>query len=215
MKIAVSATDGQLDAQIDPRFGRCQYFVFVDSDDLQFIAKPNASTGAMHGAGIEAAQTVANEGVKAVITGSVGPNAFQVLSQSGIQVITGASGTVREAIQRFKTGQLGCPTTGATVPGHTGIGMGPAAGPSMGFGRGRGMGMGGGGRGMGMGRGGGMGGGPGMHQQGPCAEPPYSPPGAPMPAMSKEQETHMLEEQMKLLQGQLEQMKRRIAELKQ
>jgi len=98
---------------------------------MQFTAKPNASTGAMHGAGIEAAQTVANEGAKAVITGSVGPNAFQVLSQAGIEVITDASGTVREAIQRYKAGQLGRPASGATVPGHAGLGMG----------RGRGMGM--------------------------------------------------------------------------
>lgn len=203
----MSATDGHLDAQIDPRFGRCQYFIFVDSDTLQFTAKPNTSTGAMHGAGIEAAQTVANEGAKAVITGSVGPNAFQVLSQAGIEVITGASGTVREAIQRFKTGQLGRPTTGATVPGHAGLGMGPAAGPGMGFGRG--MGMGGGGRGMGMGRGRGMG------MTAPYPQPPYFPPGGPMPAMPREQEIQMLESQRNYLQGELERIKKRIAELKQ
>lgn len=203
----MSATDGHLDAQIDPRFGRCQYFIFVDSDTLQFTAKPNTSTGAMHGAGIEAAQTVANEGAKAVITGSVGPNAFQVLSQAGIEVITGASGTVREAIQRFKTGQLGRPTTGATVPGHAGLGMGPAAGPGMGFGRG--MGMSGGGRGMGMGRGRGMG------MTAPYPQPPYFPPIAPMPAMPREQEIQMLESQRNYLQGELERIKKRIAELKQ
>jgi predicted Fe-Mo cluster-binding NifX family protein len=207
LRIAVSATDGNLDAQIDPRFGRCQYFVFVDSDTMQFTARPNASTGAMHGAGIEAAQTVANEGAKAVITGSVGPNAFQVLSQAGIEVITDASGTVRETIQRYKTGQLGRPTTGATVPGHAGLGVGPAAGPGMGFGRG--MGMGGGGRGMGMGRGRGMG------MVGPYAQPPYFPPTAPMPAMSREQEIQMLESQRGYLQGELDRIKKRMSELKE
>jgi predicted Fe-Mo cluster-binding NifX family protein len=199
LKIAVSATDGHLDAQIDPRFGRCQYFIFVDSDTMQFAAKPNASTGAMHGAGIEAAQTVANEGAKAVITGSVGPNAFQVLSQAGIEVVTGASGTVREAIQRYKTGQLGHPTTGATVPGHAGLGMGPVAGPDIGFGRGRGMGM-GRGRGMGM--------------TAPYPPPPYSPLSGPTPAMPKEQEIQMLEGQSNYLQAELERIKKRIAELK-
>lgn len=191
MRIAVSATDGNLDAQIDPRFGRCQYFVFVDSDTMQFTARPNASTGAMHGAGIEAAQTVANEGAKAVITGSVGPNAFQVLSQAGIEVITDASGTVREAIQRYKTGQLGRPTSGATVPGHAGLGMGPVAGPGMGMGRGRGMGM-----------------------TAPYPPPPYSPLSGPTPAMPKEQEIQMLEGQRDYLQAELERIKKRIAELK-
>lgn len=191
MRIAVSATDGNLDAQIDPRFGRCQYFVFVDSDTMQFTARPNASTGAMHGAGIEAAQTVANEGAKAVITGSVGPNAFQVLSQAGIEVITDASGTVREAIQRYKSGQLGRPTSGATVPGHAGLGMGPVAGPGMGMGRGRGMGM-----------------------TAPYPPPPYSPLSGPTPAMPKEQEIQMLEGQRDYLQAELERIKKRIAELK-
>jgi predicted Fe-Mo cluster-binding NifX family protein len=191
LRIAVSATDGNLDAQIDPRFGRCQYFVFVDSDTMQFTARPNASTGAMHGAGIEAAQTVANEGAKAVITGSVGPNAFQVLSQAGIEVITDASGTVREAIQRYKSGQLGRPTSGATVPGHAGLGMGPVAGPGMGMGRGRGMGM-----------------------TAPYPPPPYSPLSGPTPAMPKEQEIQMLEGQRDYLQAELERIKKRIAELK-
>lgn len=199
MKIAVSATGGNLKAQIDPRFGRCQYFVLVDSDTMQFTALPNASAGAMSGAGIEAAQTVANQGAKLVITGSVGPNAYQVLSQAGIQVVTGAFGTVRDAVERFKTGQLGGPAAGPTVPGHAGLGMGPG----MGMGRGRGMGM-----GRGMGRGG-MGMGPG-----PYGQPPYVPQG-PMPAMSKEQEIQMLENQMSFLQGELDRIKRRIVELKQ
>lgn len=209
MKITVSATDGHLDAQIDPRFGRCPFFIFVDSDTMQFAARPNASSGAMHGAGIEAAQTVANEGAKVVITGSVGPNAFQVLSQAGIEVITGASGTVRETIQRYKTGQLGRSTTGATVPGHAGLDVGPAAGPGKGFGLGRGMGMGGGGRGMGMGRGRGMG------MVGPYAQPPYFPPTAPMLAMSREQETQMLESQRGYLQSELDRIKKRLSELKE
>ena len=209
MRIAVSATDGNLDAQIDPRFGRCQYFVLADSETMQFTARPNASSGAMHGAGIEAAQTVANEGAKVVITGSVGPNAFQVLSQAGIEVITEASGTVREAIQRYKTGQLGRPASGATVAGHAGLGVGPAAGPGKGFGLGRGMGMGGGGRGMGMGHGRGMG------MTAPYPPPPYSPLSGPTPAMPKEQEIQMLESQRGSLQSELDRIKKRLSELKE
>jgi predicted Fe-Mo cluster-binding NifX family protein len=77
MKICVSAAANSLDALIDPRFGRCPYFVIVDSENKQFEAIPNMASGAMGGAGIQAAQTIASKGVKVLITGSIGPNAFQ------------------------------------------------------------------------------------------------------------------------------------------
>ena len=71
MKICVSATAKNLEAQTDPRFGRCPYFVIVDSETMQFKAIPNVASGATGGAGIQAAQTIANKGVKLVITGNV------------------------------------------------------------------------------------------------------------------------------------------------
>ena len=89
MKICVSASSNSLDANVDSRFGRCPYFVIIDSETMEFDLVPNDSTNAAHGAGIQAAQTVVNKGVKVVITGNVGPNAFQVLSTTGIKVLTG------------------------------------------------------------------------------------------------------------------------------
>ena len=77
MKICVSAVANSLDAQLDPRFGRCPYFVIVDLESMQFEAIPNDASGAMGGAGIQAAQTIAGKGVTVLITGNVGPNAFQ------------------------------------------------------------------------------------------------------------------------------------------
>jgi len=106
MKICVSATANSLDAPIDPRFGRCPYFIIVDLDTMQFEAVPNLASGAMGGAGIQAAQLIASKGVKIVITGSVGPNAFQALSAAGIKIMTGAYGTVREVIEKYKKGEL-------------------------------------------------------------------------------------------------------------
>ena len=123
MKICVSAVADNLDAQIDPRFGRCPYFVIVDSETMEFEAIPNTAAGAMGGAGIQAAQTVAGRGVKVVITGNIGPNAFQTLSAAGIKIVTGALGTVREAVEKYNKGELqeiGAPT----VRGHFGMGMG-------------------------------------------------------------------------------------------
>jgi predicted Fe-Mo cluster-binding NifX family protein len=123
MKICVSASSDSLDAAVDSRFGRCPYFVIVDSETMEYNVIPNDSTGASHGAGIQAAQTVANMGVKAVITGNVGPNAFNVLYATGIKIVTGASGSVRDAVEKYKSGQLR-EVSNPTVGGHFGMGKG-------------------------------------------------------------------------------------------
>ena len=136
MKMCITATGRDLDAQVDPRFGRCQYFVIVDSDSMKFEALSNASISASGGAGIKAAQTIVNEGAEVVITGNVGPNAFQTLSAAGVKIVTGASGTLREAIEAYKKGEFG-ETSGATVAEHAGMGGGMGSGGG-GHGRGRG-----------------------------------------------------------------------------
>jgi len=127
MKVCVSASSGSLDAEVDSRFGRCPYFVVVDSETMEFKVVANDSSSAAHGAGIQAAQTVVNLGVKVVITGNVGPNAFNVLSATGIKIVIGASGSVKEAVEKYKKGELqevGNPTVG----GHFGMGKGRGRG---------------------------------------------------------------------------------------
>jgi predicted Fe-Mo cluster-binding NifX family protein len=120
MKICVSAVSDSMEAQLDPRFGRCLYFVIVDSETMNFEAIPNAASSATGGAGIQSAQTIANKGVKVVITGNVGPNAFQALSAAGIEIVTGASGTVKTVIEDYKKGKFG-KTNGPTVGEHFGM----------------------------------------------------------------------------------------------
>jgi len=120
MKIAVSSMGENLDAKIDPRFGRCQYFLIVDSETMNFEAISNKNAMATGGAGIQAAQTVVGKDVKVVITGNVGPNAFQTLSAAGIKIITGASGSVRNAVEKFKVGELS-ETLSASVTAHFGM----------------------------------------------------------------------------------------------
>jgi len=127
MRICVSAVENSLDAQVDPRFGRCPYFVIVDSETMQFEAISNIASGAVGGAGIQASQAIAGKDVKVLITGNVGPNAFQALSATGIKIVTGAFGTVREVVEKYKRGELR--ETGApTVRGHFGMGMGKGPG---------------------------------------------------------------------------------------
>ena len=123
MKVAVSSTGSDLDAQVDPRFGRCAYFLIVNPDDMAFEAFENESMSLGGGAGIQSAQFVASKGATVVITGNVGPNAVRTLNAAGLEVIVGVGGPIREAIERYRRGELS-PTDQASVPGHSGMGMG-------------------------------------------------------------------------------------------
>ena len=153
MKIAVSSNGKNLDAQLDPRFGRCAYFLVVNQEDMSFEAFNNESAVQGGGAGIQAAQFIASQGVEAVITGNCGPNAVQTLSAAGIELFGGQAGTVREVVERFKNGNLK-PTSEATVDSHFGMNVETGIGRGGGMGDGRGVGRGmGGGRGMGRGMG--------------------------------------------------------------
>jgi predicted Fe-Mo cluster-binding NifX family protein len=153
MKVAVSSYGEDLNAQLNPRFGRCAYFLVVNPDDMSFEAFENKSAAQGGGAGIEAAQFLASQGVEAVITGNCGPNAAQTLSAAGIELFGEQAGTVREVVETFKKGNLR-PTSEATVDNHFGMNAQAEVGRGGGMGRGRGMGRGmGGGRGTGRGRG--------------------------------------------------------------
>jgi predicted Fe-Mo cluster-binding NifX family protein len=94
MKVALSSSGKDLDSNVDPRFGRCPYFIIYDTDSDAFELLDNESRQAMGGAGIQAGQTIAKTGAKAVITGNVGPNAHRVLSSSKIDIYTGVSGKI-------------------------------------------------------------------------------------------------------------------------
>ena len=120
MKICVTAQADNLDAEVDPRFGRCQYFIIVDTDTGQVHAVPNPSVAAMGGAGVQSGQLISGEGAKVVLTGNVGPNAYQTLNAEGITVITGVSGTVKEAVEKFKKGELQS-TDGPSVNSKFGV----------------------------------------------------------------------------------------------
>ena len=114
MKIVVTATSPNIDSEVDPRFGRGPYFLVVDPDTLEWQAHPNPGVGAPGGAGTLAAQFVANQHAEAVISGDFGPNAYGALQAAGVAMyLFGTNTTVREAIERFKAGQLehvGAPT---------------------------------------------------------------------------------------------------------
>jgi len=120
MKICVTSESNSLDSKVDPRFGRCQYFIIIDTETLEFDAIPNSNIEAIGGAGVQSGQLVAEKEVKAVLTGNVGPNAYFTLRSAGIDVITKVSGTVKEAIEKYKKGEFK-PTQGPSVNSKFGM----------------------------------------------------------------------------------------------
>jgi len=118
MKIAITANGKDLDSNIDLRFGRAYGFIIYDLDNGKHNFVDNVQNlEAAQGAGIQAAQTVVNQNVEALITGHCGPKAFKVLSAADIKIYVGAEGSVKDAIQKFKNNELQ-ETTCADVEGH-------------------------------------------------------------------------------------------------
>ena len=160
MRIVITANGTDLDAATSPIFGRCRTYIFVDTETMAFEAVENPAIGAPGGAGIQAAQFVVERGAQAVVTGNTGPNAFNVLQSANVPVYLFGGGTVRDAVDAYKAGQLSV-TGGASARAHAGMGSGMGMGQGMG-------------RGMGMGRG---------------AVPPRTPPATPAAfAGSREEE---------------------------
>jgi len=120
MKVAVTSRGTTLDDQVDPRFGRCANFVIVETDDMSCEAVANSNAAAGGGAGIQSAQLVADKDAETVLTGNCGPNAFRTLAAAGIGVVIGATGTVREAVEAYKSGRLKA-TGGPNVESHAGM----------------------------------------------------------------------------------------------
>lgn len=147
MKIAVSARQPNLDSEIDPRFGRCRYFVFVDPQTLDFTEVENPNAAVEGGAGIGTAQFVVQQGAQIVITGNLGPKAHQALSAAGVRMFTGVGGKIRQALDDYHSGRFQAGTA-ANATGKRAQEVRTAAGAGMGQGRGGGC-----GRGRGRGRG--------------------------------------------------------------
>lgn len=107
MKVAVSATGSDLNAAVDRRFGRCPWFLFVDAASLDFDAVENKHADDASGAGTACAQLVLEHDAEAVISGQVGPNAFEALRQGGVKIFIAREGmSVREALIQYQNGAL-------------------------------------------------------------------------------------------------------------
>jgi predicted Fe-Mo cluster-binding NifX family protein len=132
MKLCISSTGKDTGSRVDTSFGRAPFFLIVDTETMDVKVVENPAAAAGHGAGIAAAQLVSDKRVDTVLSGFVGPNAFNALKTSGIKIFEGVSGsiTIQEAVAGFKKGDYREITA-------------PSTGPGRGGGRGRGRGRGG------------------------------------------------------------------------
>jgi predicted Fe-Mo cluster-binding NifX family protein/ferredoxin len=231
MKIAVTSTGPTFDDNVEARFGRCAYFLIVDTDTMQSEALENPNIALGGGAGIQSAQLMSEKRVIAILTGNCGPNAFNVFGQAGIQVIVGVTGPVRKAVEQFKAGTFSS-ASGPNVASHFGMNtsptdptptgqpmtgpLGQGGGMGLGTGGGRGMGRGGGmrrgmgrGRGMGCGRGMGMGAGFGMGNWPALEQPAFS----SKPDVDRKQAEAFLRGQAQILEQQKDEVEQKIREL--
>jgi len=140
MKIAISASSADIEGTVNPVFGRCPGFIIVDAEGGEIKSSEfleNAAMNSATGAGIATAQTVINKGAEAIISGNIGPNAFNVLKQAGIKFYPAHGMAIKEAVKKASRGELN--ESGSA-----------SAGANFGMrGAGRGAGTGTGGRGMG------------------------------------------------------------------
>jgi predicted Fe-Mo cluster-binding NifX family protein len=119
VKICITSSGDNLNSNVDPRFGRCEKFIIIDTETMDYKVIENQNATNAGGAGIQSSQLVASEGVTAVITGNVGPNAYQTLKALNLRIFVGASGTVEQAIEKFKLGKLE-EVENPSVAGHFG-----------------------------------------------------------------------------------------------
>ena len=154
MKIGISSTGKDMNSQIDPRFGRCAWFMIIQTDDMSFDVFENEYKSMGGGAGIQSANFLHSKDVNTVLTGNCGPNAMNVFSECKIRVITGQAGLIKEAVEKFKNGELK-PSVNPTV--NEKAGMADDTGQGCNRSQSRGRCMGGAGRGMGRGQGKGRG----------------------------------------------------------
>lgn len=106
MKLMLPVECSSLDAPVCASFGRTPLFVFYDTDTGTHEYLDNSAAASQGGAGIKAAQMLADHGANAVITYRLGNNAAKVLNAASIALYKAQDGTVLENIEKFKSGVL-------------------------------------------------------------------------------------------------------------
>jgi len=107
MQIAIPLSDNNgLESTLSPIFGRCPFFMFINPESKEFTIEENPAQNASGGAGIQASQFMVNKEVTAIISGSIGPKAYDVLSTAGIPAFKPQGGSIEKTLTAYKDKQL-------------------------------------------------------------------------------------------------------------
>ena len=106
MKIAISSNDGKFDTQFSSRFGRCDTFIFIETESRDWESKPNPAANAQGGAGAQAVQFLSDNDIEATISGRYGPTAISALKAASIRAFVVTSGTPQELLEKFLADEL-------------------------------------------------------------------------------------------------------------
>ncbi len=119
--ICVTSTGPTMQAPMDPRFGRCAWFIFTSLDGGETVTVENNGRDSANGAGIQAAQLLVDRKIDMLITGAIGPNALRVLAAAGTRVFTCSAATCDDALSQLREGKLQ-EAVRPTAQGHHGHG---------------------------------------------------------------------------------------------
>jgi len=118
MRIVISSQGDDLEAEVDPRFGRAAQFLLIDTESGSFnLIENNQNLNLPQGAGIQTAQKIAEQKAEVVLTGNCGPKAFKTLQAAGVKVITGVSGKIKDALKDYQEGKYQ-EASASNVQGH-------------------------------------------------------------------------------------------------
>lgn len=106
MKITIPMNERDLNTDVCPSFGRAPYFLFYDTETGESSWLENRAAESSGGAGIQAAQILADQGADALIAPRCGENAAQVLRGAGVAVYRSANGTAKQSIDALAAGKL-------------------------------------------------------------------------------------------------------------
>jgi predicted Fe-Mo cluster-binding NifX family protein len=106
MKIAISSTGADLDDLVDPRFSKCRYYIFVDTDTRQTKVVENPTAFVCVFRDTTTGNLVAGEKTDVVLTGHIGSKSAKILLAAGVRIYTGVSGKISDALEAFQSGRL-------------------------------------------------------------------------------------------------------------
>lgn len=115
MKIAISSTGQKKESLLDQRFGRCDYFQIYDAKTDGYMVIENKGISAKGGAGIAAASQIIDEDVEIIITGNLGPNAFELLEKAKIKAFRCDTIPIDRAIVMYEKNQLSQISSGSSA----------------------------------------------------------------------------------------------------